>query len=118
VVARKQQGGDKDAIIEKGRVPKKPSAHEVLRRRVLEFVGKKGGVVRWWELRQNLGGVYSTEAVREVVDELIAEGKLLEAWFQPPTRHEPHHWLVLPQALDLLPGVHKIRRCAGVVERG
>jgi len=107
------------AVIEKGRVPEKPSSREVLRRRVLEFVERKRkGVVRWWELRQNLGGAYSTEVVRGVVDELIAQGELLEAWFQPPARHDPHHWLVLPHALDLLPGVHKIRGRRDVVERG
>jgi len=105
-----------------GKVPLPPSYEEYTKKRIMEIV-KRGtgggweydeeiipGIAKWSGIRYFLGGFYKTEAVREAVDSLLQEGKILEVWWHDGTRRkEAKHWVILPGLLDKLPGIHRIR---------
>lgn len=119
MTTEQQDNNMRTEIAEIGSVPPPPSPLEKAKRRVLEVVTRGTGdwaccnpvpgVATWWGVRRYLGGAYSRELVREAVEALLAEGKLLEAWWQDHTARKPRHWLVLPSSLTHLPGVHKLR---------
>ena len=56
---------------------------------------------RWWELRQHLGGAVDTVRFRRLVDELAAQGLLLEVFEVAGKRLPPRHMLVLTERWNL-----------------
>lgn len=56
------------------------------------------GACAWWEMRQRVGGRTARADFRAAVDDLLAEGRLIEVWLALPGRRTPAHALLLPGA--------------------
>src|SRR5205823_3542415 len=56
----------------------------------------------WWSVRQAIGGRVRTEAFRRAVEELLAQGALVEAWLEARDQRARPHVLLLPGALGEL----------------
>lgn len=78
--------------------PEDASPLSTLKRRILDLLSLQpnGDAIRWpwWALRQALGGYVRSQQVRAAVEELIAEGRLLEVWDTSRGRRQPRHTLV------------------------
>jgi hypothetical protein len=79
---------------------------------------RRPGALPWWEARQRIGGRVTPEEFRRAVDELLAEGRLVEAWLERPDMRDGSHLLVMPGRLEALPlAVARSRGRADVLER-
>ena len=114
--------GMSSKIEDLGTVPSRPNLYEHMVNRIMKIV-RDGigsgdnyqyyigpGIASWAGVRHRLGGRYKTDAVMAVIDDLLAEGKLLEVWWHDGSRRiEPKHWLILPECIEQLPGIHRVR---------
>lgn len=119
---RRHYVGITPEIEDVGTVPGRPNLYEHLKNRIMEAV-KDGsgtgydhntdvvpGIAAWAGLRHRLGGRYRTADVQTVIDDLLRQGAILEAWWHDGSRRiEPKHWILLPECIEQLPGIHRIR---------
>jgi hypothetical protein len=54
------------------------------------------GTLPWWEVRQRLGGRVSASDFAGAVEDLLAEGRLIEVWLQQVDDRDAPHLLMLP----------------------
>ena len=119
-LTRRQQFTNK--TLDLGNVPSRPSYYEHMKNRIMEIVKHGAGegwnydidviprIAKWSGVRYYLGGFYKTDAVIAAVNDLLEEGKLLEVWWHDGSRRiEAKHWLILPECIEQLPGIHRIR---------
>lgn len=91
-------------IVTLGGLPQRPDPATNLRRRILEALRAGGtwsqdgvpGARPWWALRQAVGGRVDAATFAQAVEDLMAEGKVVEVWLRVPDRREPPHLLLLP----------------------
>ena len=75
------------------------SDDQVLRERILTLLRRSPGWGderwSWWRLRQAVGGAVSSDRFRMIVDDLIEEGLVVEAYEDAGRRQTPRHLVVL-----------------------
>lgn len=54
----------------------------------------------WWILRGRIGGRVDAKTFRRLIDELEAEGKVIEVWEQRHPRRQAAHWVLSPKHFD------------------
>lgn len=100
----KGPSGVRQGIVTLGGPPQRPDPGAKLRQRILEALETGGswsqdgvpGARPWWAVRKAVGGRVNAVTFAQAVEELIAEGKVIEVWLSMPDRREPPHLLVLP----------------------
>lgn len=60
------------------------------------------GALPWWEVRQRIGGRIRTEVFAEAIENLLAEGSLIEVWTKMLGARPDGHILMLPGHSDAL----------------
>ena len=54
----------------------------------------------WCRLRERIGGRVDAKMFRRLIDELEAEGKVIEVWEQRHPRRQAAHWVLSPKHFD------------------
>jgi hypothetical protein len=100
------------AIVTRGALPVIPGERERLKGRILRMLPARGyrwlnpeasgGVCNWAYIRQDLGGRVPAEEFRSLVEELLAEGRLVEVWLREETARKAPHLLALPESVPHL----------------
>lgn len=107
---------DPPPVVTVGELTEPPDPRLHLRKRILEAAGRfdaflvaarpgeprRTGSVCWWELRHQLGGRVKVATFRPVLEELMAEGRLVEVWLDGPYGRQAPHALVLVEAVRFL----------------
>jgi len=96
---------DGASVVRRARAYTRPTTHQHARGRLLALLGEDLGTYSrsdqrprpwsWWQVRHRLGGVVDTEAFRAIVQELLAEGLLVDVVEETGDRRMPRHLLVL-----------------------
>jgi hypothetical protein len=90
-----------------GTRPPRPSRPEVIKAAILRAVaaglcwsGNRWrhlpGTLPWWELRIRIGGRVSADAFAQAIEDLLAEGQLIEVWLARADGRDAPHLLMLP----------------------
>ena len=63
----------------------------------------------WWILRGRIGGRVCAETFRRLIDELEAEGEVIEVWEQRHPRRQAAHWVLCPKHFDKHQWTHIVK---------
>jgi hypothetical protein len=88
--------------------------------RMIEVLSNEpDGRLPWRIVRQQLGGVVKAHTFRRLVDELVADGRLIELWHTDGLRRVLRHSLVLPSRSpdDILFGMVELACAPSVAAR-
>lgn len=122
-----QKSNEEGDIVRLSRPWQPQSEMDRLRERILQHLRdgprwKRADDPRWswWDLRSTIGGAADTETFRQLVDELIEAGELVEFWEDTGNRWPPRHKLVLVEEWhehSLRGELIEVRACEDVIQK-